>query len=316
MIYKLSPRGYKKKLNEWLKFSGSKRSARHFVNNVFAVSFAAGFVGALFLREYFFLAWIAVFLGVFALLHGFLALGVDRRSKYVENILPDALQLMAANSRAGYIPSRSLLLSARPEFGPLSDAIKNVGKDIMTGKSLDEGLQRMTENIRSDSLERTVRLILEGTRSGGQFAALLEETAADLRAKQAIQKEMRANITMYTIFVGFAGCMGAPVLYALSGFLVETLGRFGEVVTAPEAMSRVAFANFGGINVSADFMFFFSLIAILVTTVFGSMIIGLIGTGKGKAGIKYMPVLLGIALGDFFVTKYIISNILGVALPI
>jgi len=312
MVYRIMPQRYKKKIKEWLRYSGSKIQPSRFVNNAFAVSFTAGFIVALFARGYFLFVWTGVFAGVFLLLHGFLALGVDRRTKFVESILPDALQLMAANSRAGYIPSRALLLSARKEFGPLSDAIKKIGKEVLTGKSLEESLRLITKDIKSDALERTVKLLIEGTRSGGQFASLLEENAVDLRRMQAIKREVRANIMMYTIFVAFAGCIGAPILYALSGYLIETLSRFGSIAPPEAFTAQVPFMKFSGVGVSSDFLLIFSVLAILVTTVFGSLIIGLISSGRERSGIKYMPVFVIAALAIFFVVRFLVIGMFGI----
>lgn len=318
MVYSMMPRGYKDTVENWLVFSGSKKTPAGFTNNAFAVSLALSFIIAWFLTEfveYFLLAWGGVFVGLFLLFHGFLALGVDRRTKFVESILPDALQLMAANSRAGYIPSRALLLSARKEFGPLSQAIKNVGKEIATGKPLEEALREMSRHIKSETLKRTVGLIIEGGRSGGQFASLLEETAADIRRKQAIKKDVKANITMYTIFVGFAGCIGAPVLYALSSYLITTISQFGQAVEIPQIPTNMPFMKFTGIAVSESFLLLFSVAAILVTTIFGALIIGLISSGREKAGIRYIPILVVLAFAIFFIVRIVAGGMLGSIVP-
>lgn len=312
MVYKLTPRRYQEKIKEWIRYSGSRMSPKSFVNNTLAFSVAIGFAVAFFVPQYLLFIWIAVSLGIFMLFHGFLVLAVDKRTKFVERILPDALQLMAANSRAGYIPSRALLLSARKEFGPLSEAIKTVGKEILTGESLEDSLKKMTRNIKSEMLERTVKLIIEGNKSGGQFAQLLDENASDLRRVQVIKKEINANIMLYVIFIGFAGVIGAPLLYALSSFLITTLGSFTSDISIPDSATRnVPFLKFGVVGVSPEFLFWFAIAAILLTTIFGSLIIGLISSGREKTGIKFMPLMIIIALGVFFLTRIIIAGIFG-----
>ncbi len=312
MIYKIIPRRYKEKISEWIKFSGSKMTPKKFFNFVFLLSIVLSLVVALLVPAYFFIMWLGVFIALFGIFHGFLALAVDRRAKFVETILPDALQLMAANSRAGYIPSRALLLSARKEFGPLSDAIKTASKELLTGESLEESLESIPKYIKSEVLERTVKLIIEGTRAGGQFAALLEENANNIRNVQVIRKEIHANIMMYTIFIGFAGIIGAPVLYALSTFLISTISTLGSVTEVPEAATtQVSFMSFGGLDLSPEFLFGFSIAAILVTSVFGAIIIGLIGSGKEKTGIKYVPIFAIAALLVFFVARALVGSIFG-----
>ena len=319
MVYNLMPRRYREKVKEWLTFSGSTKSPRSFVNYTFSFSLSISFLAIIFIGMFselavpvFLLLWLSIFIMLFALFHGFLVLIIDRRAKTVENILPDALQLMAANSRAGYIPSKALIMSARPEFGPLADAIKMAGKEMMTGQPLEESLRHIHKYIRSEMLERTMKMIREGIVSGGHFASLLEENADDIRRIQAIEKEMRANILMYIVFITFAGAICAPVLYALSSFLIATIGSFGGMASMPETvMQDIPFLQFSGVEISQEFLFLFSMAAILITTVFSGLIIGLISMGKEKAGIKYIPIMVILALLVYFVMGGVIASMFG-----
>lgn len=316
MIFRIMPEKYKRGVKAMLLNAGSKRQPASFTNRAFISSLVAalgfGFLGGPLFLYVFAIACV----GMFVMFHGFLALAVERRAHFVESILPDALQLMAANSRAGHIPSRALMLSARKEFGPLSDAIKRAGKEMTTGKSLEESLQIIPQHIKSLTLERSMKLIVWGAQSGGQFAELLEQNAEDIRRRQGITKEVRANVTMYIIFIGFAGCVGAPVLYGLSSFLTGTISRLGSVAKLPEdASSQVPFLRFSGLAISPDFLFFFSLAAIFITTFFASLIIGSIATGSEKGGIKYMPLLMISAFVIFFLTKAFIQTTFGSLLP-
>jgi len=315
MVYKLMPRRYKRWLDEMFRLLESKTSPEKFTNYAFAISLAIGFLLGILSGTYFIPVWIAIFISIFILFHGFIILAVDKRARFVEEILPDALQLMAANMRAGYITSRALLLSARSEFGPLSDAIKKAGKEIMTGKSVEEGLAEIPKQIRSEDLKRTINLIIEGIKSGGEIMTLLEENAEDMRRRQALKKEIKASITMYVIFIIFAGCLAAPILYALSGYLINTIADLGKVAKIPEGMTaNVPFAKFG-VHVSVRFLFEFSIIAILITSIFNGLIIGLLDTGKEKAGIKYIPILVIISLLAFFGANFLINNVFGAMLP-
>jgi flagellar protein FlaJ len=312
VIERLLGSGYRRKIGEWIRYSGTNVSVSSFANYSFIAALAAGVVMGLMVRSLFLPVFLAGFCFVFMIMHGFLMMAVESRTKYVENILPDALDLMAANSRAGYIPSKALLLSARKEFGPLSVAIKNVGKELATGESLEDSLNKITAQIKSELLERTVKLINEGINLGGQFAKLLDENASDIRSIQQIKNEMKANIMMYAIFITFAGAIGAPLLYALSGFLVGTINQLGSSLVIPESANmKVGFMKMGHMSVSSDFLLIFSLIAIVITTVGGSIIVGMINSGKEKGGVKYIPIFLILGLAVFFIGQMVISSMFG-----
>lgn len=315
-MFRLMPRRYREKIQELIIFSGGKKSPSHFFHTSLIMSFVIALVMGVIVRQYFLYIFLLVFAAVFGFMHGMLYLAVERRSRYVENILPDALQLVAANIKSGFIPSRALVLSARKEFGPLSDAIKNVGKEMMTGKSLQESMEEMTKTIRSEVLSTTVTLVTKGVRAGGQLVSLFEETAIDIRRKEAIKKEVRANIMMYAIFIGFAGCVGAPVLYALSGFLIGTISSLGSMINVPQDVtSKMPLHMKFGIGISPDFLFLFSILAIVITSVFGGLIIGLISSGKEKDGIRYIPILVITSLAVFFTSSFLINLMFGSLIP-
>ena len=315
MLYRLFPPRYRRWVREMIKFSGMKTAPERYITKSVVMSIGVAALVSIFVGAYMIYVFLGVFCSVFFLFNGWLILAVDKRRDFVEKVLPDALELTAANIRAGFIPSKALLLSARSEFGPLAEAIRMSGKEIMTGKSLAEGLNSISKYIRSEVLERAIRLIAEGARSGGQLVALLEENAEDIRRKQGIKKEVKANIIMYGIFIVFAGVFGAPVLYALSLYLITTLTTFSSKGTLPESLSaNIPFLKFG-VTVSPEFLLLFSIVSIIVTTFFSGIIIGLIDTGKEKGGIKYIPIFMIIALLVFFGARMMISSMFSGFLP-
>lgn len=317
MIYKFFPRSYREHVRERILFAGMSTTSESYINKSFLFSLLIAAVLAVLARTYALIIFAGVFAGAFMLANAYLTLAVEKRKNFVENVLPDALELMAANMRAGFIPSKALLLSARSEFGPLAEAIKKSGADILTGKSLADGLNEIHKYIKSDVLRKTINLINEGSKSGGELVSLLEENAIDIRRKQAIKKETKANIIMYGIFIVFAGVLGAPVLYALSLYLITTLTSLGATsIASTEVMSKgVPLFKGGGVHVSQEFLLGFSVVSIIITTFFSGIIIGLIETGKEKGGIKYVPIFMIIALIVFFGANFVISTMFGSFVP-
>jgi len=104
----------------------------------------------------------------------------SNRIKKMEDVFPDFLSLMASNLRAGITVDRSLLLSSREEFAPLDQEILIVGKDILTGKEIDQSLEEMSKRINSERITKTINIINSGISSGGNLAVLLEETSKNV----------------------------------------------------------------------------------------------------------------------------------------
>ena len=169
---------------------------------------------------------------------------------------------------------------------------------------------------RTADLKRTIDLIIQGIRGGGQIVALLEENATDIRRRQAVAKEIKANTMMYAIFIAFAGCLGAPGLYALSGYLAITTTKLSpDTSMSDDIFSRSSFIQLGGIQLSPEFLFQFSILAILITTLFGGIILGLISSGRERDGLKYAPILTVIAILVFFGANFVINTLFSTMLP-
>jgi hypothetical protein len=97
---------------------------------------------------------------------------------------------------------------------------------------------------------------------------------------------------------------------------VTTISRLGSVAQVPdEFQSRLPLMKFGQIDISGDFLFWFSVAAIVITTLFGGLIIGIIDSGKEKSGIKYMPIMMLIGLAVFFVGRIVVTSMFGTLIP-
>lgn len=240
----------------------------------------------------------------------------DTKKREIESVLPDILLLTSANIKSGLTIDRAILFSARQEFGVLSEYFKSAAFKIYGGSSVEESLQDMTKKIKSDTLEHVVDLLTEGIKSGGSIAKLLEETALDIRNSETLQREIKSAVAMYVMFVIIAGVIGAPLLFAISTYMITAIGTMwgqqaggidssqmtssGSILTisSPKELNPEAFANFAAA-------------AILITTFFSGLLISIIQTGSAKQGIKYAPILMAVAMILFIGARKILWSIFG-----
>ena len=160
-----------------------------------------------------------------------LVLHADKIAYEVESIIPDALHLISSNLRSGMTIDQALILSARPEFGPLQKDIYKVGKDITLGTPIEKALMDFGNKIRSEKLRKTMQLITTGLRSGGELSSLLEKTAENLRQQNIVEQKIRGSVSMYFIFIFTAVGLGGPILFSLSSFLIEILTKVLSEIT-------------------------------------------------------------------------------------
>jgi flagellar protein FlaJ len=243
----------------------------------------------------------------------------ESKGKFAERVLPDALQLIASNIKAGLTTERALFVSARPEFGPLSEELRQTSKRILSGERIETALLEIPKRIKSRILERTVWLIAQGIKSGGQIADLLIELSDDLREENSLRAEIKANISMYVMLIFFSAAVGAPLLFGISSHIVGVLSeQTATIGVTPEQIEEYSarspalrIIGIPQVKITEEFIVFFAQMALIVTCLFAAMTLGVISTGSEKGGIRYLPLLLAIAFALFYIIRIVTEQFFG-----
>lgn len=229
------------------------------------------------------------------------------RIRKMEEVFPDFIELVASNLRAGMTIDKALLLSARKEFAPLDVEIEALGKEILTGKDITTALYDLSNRINSDKIRKTISIITTGIVSGGNLSILLEETAANMRQRLFVEKRAASNVLMYVIFIVFAISIGTPVLFGLSSVLVDVLTNILSNIPAIETKANVPL-TLTSIHISTTFIWYYSLVFIIMTDILASFILGLVSKGEEREGMKYLAPLIAISTGTFIAVRFILGN--------
>ena len=140
LISKLYPQSFFEKYKHILDYANIKSEPSRFLGFImlsgFLVGWAVAFPAAKLFAWNLWITFIITFASFEIFVYTWLALSVEAKAKFMEKVLPDALQLMSSNLRAGMTPERALLLAARPEFGPLSDEINRPEKRLQSERAL------------------------------------------------------------------------------------------------------------------------------------------------------------------------------------
>ncbi|MFA4982978.1 MAG: type II secretion system F family protein [Candidatus Micrarchaeia archaeon] len=295
-------RGFLFKLSSFISLDATVASPLFFtlIAIVFSIALAAG--------------------GVCLISYVALLLMADSRRRKVEDVLPDFLSLSASNVRAGMTIDQAMWYAAKPEFGILSVEVSIVAKKTFGGVPFNQSIDYLSERFNSKSIRRAVALIKQGMASGGQLADILEQTAEDSRNMEVLKKDISASLLMYVIFIVFAGAVGTPFLFAISGKLVAILE--GVFATLPTQSSNVAavgsYATFAMPSkpaVSSSDFFLFTIFSCAMTAIFSSLIIGVISRGSKREGVPYIPFLLVASLVILYLMGFVLERMLsGIAI--
>lgn len=297
-------------------YNGIKSDEQKFVGMLVFYSIIIAFIAAA--TEYSFtpynggISFAAGLLLPISIVYLVLKIRSESRGKFVEKLLPDALQLIASNMKSGLTTERALFVAARPEFGPMQTELLTASKKISTGERLDIALNGISEGINSAVVGKTIWLISQGIRSGAQMADLLLQLSNDLKSEQGLQEEISANVSIYILLILFASALGAPALFGVSTFISQVMTKqlsSGSLDSGVPVTSSSPFVqSLSGKRTILDpgFVTNFAILMLLFSSFFSSLTIGVINTGKETSGFKYIIPITVVALMVFFVTRAIL----------
>ncbi len=224
--------------------------------------------------------------------YAYLLVTADSRKRAIEAVLPDFLQLAAANVRAGLPIEQALWRAATPEFGVLAKEVQLAMKRTFSGEPIGESLDYLANRFNSKFLRRTTNVLKFGIKSGGELGEILERTASDLRQMQIMYKEASASMLMYVIFITFAALIGSPLLFAVSHKLISTLTAVWANVPSLENGAAMGSFHFAPPSITPHDFYVFSVLSVIVTSTFASFILGVIMNGNAKNGLRILPFFL------------------------
>ncbi|MEM3791155.1 MAG: type II secretion system F family protein [Candidatus Micrarchaeaceae archaeon] len=249
---------------------------------------------------------------VFAI-YAVLELKIEQRKNFVEGILPDYLQLTAANIRSGIALDKALVAAARPEFGQFSSDVIEVSKFLYAGSTVQGMLNELVERYRSQQMKNTFRIITEAIQFGGGMTDLLNQISRDLRQQRTIQKEVSGQLYMYTIFIAFAALIGAPVLYALTSQMITVTDTVwaGILKENPNGLptAGISFLKPSPPKITIQQYKEFAMGAIGLITGMASFIVSAIASGSVLRGVRFLPLFLLVGFGLYFAVSGFISAI-------
>ncbi|MBI4173153.1 MAG: type II secretion system F family protein [Candidatus Aenigmarchaeota archaeon] len=173
---------------------------------------------------------IALALGLAVLVMTFLynmfypRLFISRRSREIERNLPFALRQMLIQVRGGMPIYNSLASIAASGYGVLSEEFASAVRDISTGKSAIEALERITMDNPSLYFRRIMWQIVNALKTGADIGQTLKEIVDTLVQDQRTEiKKYGAQLNPLALFymmtVVIFPTMGIIFLVILSSFL-------------------------------------------------------------------------------------------------
>ena len=235
---------------------------------------------------------------------------IFKRTRMIENVLPDFLEDVSVNLRAGMSFDKSLWNSIRPEFGVLEKEIETVAKKVMAGQDTEQALKDFADKYDSTLLHESMDMIIIGLKSGGNIADIIDKIVKNVKDAHFLNQELIASVTSYVIFIAVVAVVISPVLFALSFNMMQIIQSLGEKLNSGVSTGVVSI-NFGENKVKSEDFVLFSKLAVLIISGISSIIIADLREGSIKAGLKYVFLFLPISYIIYVVMLKAITALFG-----
>lgn len=239
----------------------------------------------------------------------YMDLKIYDRTRQMEEVLPDFLQIVSSNLKGGMSFEKSLWSAINPKFKVLSEEIGIAAKKVMTGEDIEVALAEFIEKYNSPMLKRSIELIISEVEGGGKISDIIDRVIYNLKQTKDLKEEMSASVLTYVIFITTIVILISPGLFALSYNLLIMIGSF---------MSKLALGNlssaginmplsFSGVSIDPNMFKKFSYAALATIAIFSSMIVSIIQKGNVKGGVRFIPVFVASSLFFYWLFMYILS---------
>ena len=208
-----------------------------------------------------------------------------RRVRKIDDRFPDFVRDLAESRRAGMTFTKAIMHSAKGSYGVLTPEIQKIARQISWGSSVDDALRSFAKRVNTKLVHRTVSLIIEASRSGGNVADVLEAASKDARELRLIHSERRANMMSYVavIYVGI-GVFLLILIILCKSFLPNIVGDAGAELQTGAMKSGTV------IKMHHVEPVFYS--AALVQSIFMGIVTGVFEDGTFYAGIKHTFIMI------------------------
>ena len=226
-----------------------------------------------------------------------------RRIRKIDDRFPDFVRDMAESRRAGMTFTKAIMYSAKGNYGVLTPEIQKIARQISWGSSVDNALSAFAKRVNTKLIRRTVSLIIEASRSGGNVADVLDAASTDARELKLIDAERRATMISYVavIYVGMGVFL--MILIILTKSLIPSMVGEGAAGLS-QATQSIGSSGTGGITKQAitDVFYYGAL-----TQCAGMGIVtGVFEDGNMVAGVKHTFVMV---LVCWIIFKFLVTGI-------
>ena len=244
-------------------------------------------------RFFFFIVIFGILAGIFPFV--LTTMQKTKISQEKEEMFLEFARNLVESVKTGTPISKSLVNLKKKNFGSLSVNVEKLANQISMGIPLRTALQTFADDVNNETVSRTITLIGEAEKAGGNIGEILEAVAKAVNMADKLKKERRAAISTlasqgYIIFIVFIVIVLVMQFYIIP--MISGIANIGSL-----GAGGVSAGAGGGGSISASDVSQAFLYLLLIQGLFSGLVIGKLSEGDIKAGVKHSFVLILLSFG-------------------
>ena len=223
----------------------------------------------------------------------------DKRIKKAEEAFPELLRELARSKKAGLSLVDAFALSSEADYGVLTETMRNIANQLTWGVSFDQAMGLLAKRFPTPLIKRSVNMVIEGYRVGGDVALVLKVAADDAQELKTLERKRVGELAPYTIISYLTFFVFLSVLVVLNNWLIPMMTLSGEAMVGTGSMAKAVIQQ---VDVETPKMIFFH--CAIIEGICAGLVAGKLGEGKTTAGIKHALILSLSAFVCFLVLEF------------
>jgi tight adherence protein B len=146
--------------------------------------------------------------------YGYLLIMREQRFRRCDQVLPDAIDLMARGLRAGHALTAVIEMVGNEIAEPIASEFKRLHEEHQLGLSLRDATLGLVDRLPRDDVRFLATAILMQKETGGNLAVILDKTAAVARERSRLRGQLRIYTAQGRI-TGWILCLMPFIMFGL-----------------------------------------------------------------------------------------------------
>lgn len=217
---------------------------------------------------------------------GLLQIVRTRKIKKIEEYFPNFLRDIAEMNRSGMTLTRAVNTVSKGEYGDLSEEISLIDASLSWGISFEESLERFANRVHTSLIFRSVALINQASRAGGNVPDVLEVAARDAYTIKLMERERFSSMIVYVVIAYMSFFVFLFVIAILSYTFIPVMADAANTAAGAGGNTASYIRRFDP-GVFERLFFHAGLIQGFVS----GLVAGQMGEGNVVAGLKHSLIL-------------------------